>query len=48
VDAADRFNDVPEPARPLIRQSAILAAAKAARLKRRTLNRYGSQTTNHR
>jgi len=47
VDAADRFDDVPEPARPLIRQSAIMAAAaKDARLKKRTLtNLYNERPT---
>lgn len=38
VDALDKFEDVPEEARPLIRQSAIMAlAAKDTRLKKRTL-----------
>jgi hypothetical protein len=38
VDAADGFADVPAAARPLVRRSAILAAAaKDARLKKRTL-----------
>ncbi|MGH7967535.1 MAG: hypothetical protein ACREIC_02290 [Limisphaerales bacterium] len=38
VDAADDFADVPAPARPLIRRSAIMAlAAKDSRLKKRTL-----------
>lgn len=38
VDAADDFADVPADARPLIRQSAIMAAAaKDSRLKKRTL-----------
>ena len=43
VDAADRFDNVPNP-RPLIRQSAIMAAAaKDSRLKKRTLtNLYNS------
>jgi len=47
VDAADRFVDVPESARPLIRQSAIMAAAaKDARLKKRTLtNLYNERPT---
>jgi hypothetical protein len=37
VDAADDFADVPAPARPLLRHSAIMAeAAKDARLKKRT------------
>jgi hypothetical protein len=38
IDAADDFSDVPADARPLIRQSAIMAAAaKDSRLKKRTL-----------
>src|SRR5206468_4037612 len=38
IDAADDFADVPADARPLIRQSAIMAAAaKDPRLKKRTL-----------
>ena len=38
IDAADDFSDVPADARPLIRQSAIMAtAAKDPRLKKRTL-----------
>jgi hypothetical protein len=38
IDAADSLEDVPADARPLIRQSAIMAAAaKDARLKKRTL-----------
>jgi hypothetical protein len=47
VDAADRFDDVPEAARPLIRQSAIMAAAaKDDRLKKRTLtNLYNERPT---
>jgi hypothetical protein len=47
VDAADRFEDVPESARPLIRQSAIMAAAaEDARLKKRTLtNLYNERPT---
>src|ERR1019366_8334070 len=47
VDAADRFEDVPAAARALIRQSAIMAAAaKAARLKKRTLtNLYNERPT---
>jgi hypothetical protein len=47
VDAVDQFDDVPEPARPLIRQSAIMAAAaKDARLKKRTLtNLYNERPT---
>ncbi len=47
VDAADDFADVPEEARPLIRQSAIMArAAKDARLKKRTLtNLYNERPT---
>lgn len=40
IDAADDFSDVPAEARPLIRQSAIMAAAaKDARLKNRTLTK---------
>ena len=40
VDAADDFADVSADARPLIRQSAIMAiAAKDARLKKRTLTK---------
>ena len=47
VDAADTFSDVPEPARPLIRHSAIMAAAaKDSRLKKRTLtNLYNERPT---
>jgi hypothetical protein len=47
IDAADDFADVPEGARPLIRQSAIMtAAAKDARLKKRTLtNLYNERPT---
>jgi hypothetical protein len=47
VDAADRFEDVPEAARSLIRQSAITAAAaKDPRLKKRTLtNLYNERPT---
>ena len=47
VDALDKFEDVPEAARPLIRQSAIMAlAAKDARLKKRTLtNLYNERPT---
>jgi hypothetical protein len=38
IDERDKFEDVPAEARPLIRQSAIMAAAaKDARLKKRTL-----------
>ena len=36
IDAADDFADVPADARPRIRQSAFLAAAKYPRLKKRT------------
>ena len=40
IDAADDFSDVPPEARPLIRHSAIMAAAaKDARLKNRTLTK---------
>jgi hypothetical protein len=40
IDAADSFDDVPAEARPLIRQSAIMAAAaKDGRLKNRTLTK---------
>ncbi len=40
IDAADDFADVPADARPLIRRSAIMAAAaKDARLKNRTLTK---------
>src|SRR5438128_10340267 len=47
VDAADDFDDVPAAARPLVRQSALLAAAAAdARLKKRTLtNLYNDRPT---
>ncbi|MBU0719528.1 MAG: transposase [Planctomycetes bacterium] len=47
VDADDDFSDVPEEARGLIRQSAIMArAAKDARLKTRTLtNLYNERPT---
>jgi hypothetical protein len=47
VDAADNFADVPEPARPLIRASAIqAAAAKDPNLKKRTLtNLYNERPT---
>ncbi|MBI4718240.1 MAG: transposase [Planctomycetes bacterium] len=47
VDAADDFADVPEEARALIRQSAIMArAAKDPRLKNRTLtNLYNERPT---
>lgn len=47
VDALDDFADVPAEARPLIRQSAIMAlAAKDARLKKRTLtNLYNQRPT---
>lgn len=47
VDAEDDFADVPAEARPLIRQSAIMArAAKDARLKKRTLtNLYNERPT---
>ena len=47
VDAEDDFADVPQPARALIRQSAIAArAAKDARLKKRTLtNLYNERPT---
>ena len=47
VDAADTFSDVPAPARPLIRHSAIMAlAAKDSRLKKRTLtNLYNERPT---
>lgn len=47
IDAKDDFADVPEPARPLIRQSAIMSAAAAdANLKRRTLtNLYNERPT---
>jgi hypothetical protein len=47
IDAADSFADVPAEARPLIRQSAIMAAAaKDANLKKRTLtNLYNERPT---
>jgi hypothetical protein len=47
IDAADTFGDVPAEARPLVRQSAIMAAAaKDARLKKRTLtNLYNERPT---
>lgn len=47
VDAEDDFADVPEEARPLIRESAIMArAAKDANLKKRTLtNLYNERPT---
>jgi len=47
VDAEDDFADVPEDARPLIRESAIMArAAKDAKLKKRTLtNLYNERPT---
>lgn len=47
IDADDDFADVPAEARPLIRQSAIMArAAKDARLKKRTLtNLYNERPT---
>lgn len=47
IDAADDFADVPAPARPLIRQSAIMAAAAAdPKLKKRTLtNLYNERPT---
>jgi hypothetical protein len=47
VDALEKFDDVPPEARPLIRQSAIMAlAAKDARLKKRTLtNLYNERPT---
>jgi hypothetical protein len=47
VDALESFADVPPEARPLIRQSAIMAmAAKDARLKKRTLtNLYNERPT---
>ena len=47
IDAADDFADVPAEARPLIRQSAIMAAAaKDPRLKKRTLtNLYNERPT---
>lgn len=47
IDAADDFTDVPEDARPLIRQSAIMAAAaQDQQLKKRTLtNLYNQRPT---
>jgi len=47
IDAADKFLDVPEAARPLIRHSAIMAAAaQDAKLKKRTLtNLYNERPT---
>jgi len=47
VDSSDKFEDVPAEARPLLRQSAIMArAAKDARLKKRTLtNLYNGRPT---
>ena len=47
IDAADSFEDVPKDARPLVRQSAIMAAAaKDPRLKNRTLtNLYNLRPT---
>jgi hypothetical protein len=47
IDATDKFEDVPKEARPLIRQSAIMAAAaKDPRLKKRTLtNLYNERPT---
>jgi hypothetical protein len=47
IDAADKFQDVPPDARPLIRRSAIMAAAaKDPRLKQRTLtNLYNERPT---
>jgi hypothetical protein len=47
VDARDSFADVPAEARPLVRQSAIMAeAAKDPRLKKRTLtNLYNERPT---
>ncbi|MDB5319340.1 MAG: hypothetical protein JWN40_971, partial [Phycisphaerales bacterium] len=47
IDAADTFADVPPEARPLVRRSAILAAAaKDERLKKRTLtNLYNERPT---
>jgi hypothetical protein len=47
IDAADDFADVPAAARPLIRQSAIMAAAAAdPKLKKRTLtNLYNERPT---
>jgi hypothetical protein len=47
IDATDTFTDVPAEARPLVRRSAILAAAaKDERLKKRTLtNLYNERPT---
>lgn len=47
IDEADKFEDVPADARPLIRRSAIMAAAaKDPRLKKRTLtNLYNERPT---
>jgi hypothetical protein len=47
IDALDKFEDVPAEARPLIRQSAIMAAAaKDPNLKKRTLtNLYNERPT---
>jgi hypothetical protein len=47
IDAADTFADVPADARPLVRQSAIMAAAaKDPKLKKRTLtNLYNERPT---
>jgi hypothetical protein len=47
IDGADKFEDVPAQARPLIRQSAIMAAAvKDPSLKKRTLtNLYNERPT---
>ncbi|HEY3243256.1 MAG TPA: hypothetical protein VGM03_07885 [Phycisphaerae bacterium] len=47
IDASDKFLDVPPETRPLIRQSAIMAAAAAdPRLKKRTLtNLYNERPT---
>lgn len=47
IDAADDFSDVPKEARPLIRQSAIMAAAALdPKLKKRTLtNLYNERPT---
>src|SRR5437016_5249118 len=44
VDAADDFTDVPAAARPLLRRSAIMAAAaQGPRLKKRTLTNLYNQ-----
>jgi hypothetical protein len=49
IDAADDFSDVPAEARPLIRQSAIMAAAaKDARLKKRTLTNLYNESSGSR